>query len=170
LTVWLLQLGVSVKHGRPYHPQTQGKEERFHRTLDFELISRRTWRDLRHCAAEFPLYRQHYNCERPHDALNGDTPITRYRPSARSLPPKPAPIEYSTSFTTRTVAPNGTIHFRAKSWYVGRAFAGLRIGLRPSTQADPQWEVFFAHHRLGLIDLATSRSSKLEACSIYTSA
>lgn len=33
LVVWLLRLGVRVTHGRPYHPQTQGKDERFHRTL-----------------------------------------------------------------------------------------------------------------------------------------
>jgi transposase InsO family protein len=58
LTVWLLRLGVQVLHGRPYHPQTQGKEERFHRTLKQELLTRHTWRDLTHCAREFPRYRQ----------------------------------------------------------------------------------------------------------------
>jgi transposase InsO family protein len=51
LSVWLLRLGVRVLHGRPYHPQTQGKEEGFHRTLEHELLSRHTWRDLAHCAA-----------------------------------------------------------------------------------------------------------------------
>ena len=38
LTVWLLRLGVGVSHGRPYHPQTQGKAERFHGTLEVELL------------------------------------------------------------------------------------------------------------------------------------
>jgi len=33
-------LGIKVLHGRPYHPQTQGKEERFHRTLNVELLRR----------------------------------------------------------------------------------------------------------------------------------
>ena len=43
LTVWLLRLGISVSHGRPYHPQTQGKDERFHRTLKAEVFA---WRHL----------------------------------------------------------------------------------------------------------------------------
>ncbi len=69
LTVWLLRLGVRIIHGRPYHPQTQGKKERFHRTLLAELIeSQRTWRDLAHCAALFPRFRDCYKCERPHGA------------------------------------------------------------------------------------------------------
>src|SRR5260370_32747647 len=38
LEVWLMRLGVRLLHGRPYHPQTQGKDERFHRTLNLELL------------------------------------------------------------------------------------------------------------------------------------
>src|SRR3954470_10659782 len=83
LTAWLLRLGVRVIHGRPYHPQTQGKEERFHRTLHQECISQHTWRDLHHCAQRFTQFRQRYNCERPHDAHHGDTPVRHYRPSPR---------------------------------------------------------------------------------------
>lgn len=41
LTAWLIRHGVTVLHGRPYHPQTQGKEERFHRTLALEVLARR---------------------------------------------------------------------------------------------------------------------------------
>ena len=37
LEVWLLRCGVRMRHGRPYHSQTQGKDERFHRTLDVEV-------------------------------------------------------------------------------------------------------------------------------------
>src|SRR5258706_2028828 len=94
LTVWLLRLGVRVLHGRPYHPQTQGKEERFHRTLHEDLLVQHTWRDLDHCAAQFPRFRDIYNCERPHDSLAGATPISRYRPSPRSLPAELPTIAY----------------------------------------------------------------------------
>jgi transposase InsO family protein len=152
LSVWLLRLGVRVLHGRPYHPQTQGKEERFHRTLQAELLDRHTWRDLAHCAAEFPRYRERYNQERPHDALHGDTPATRYRVSVRALPAQLAPLEYP-GMEVRTVRDRGVITFGNQTWCIGKAFAALPIGLRPSPQADGQWEAFFAFFKLGLLDL-----------------
>jgi transposase InsO family protein len=166
-TVWLLRLGVRVLHGRPYHPQTQGKDERFHRTLQRELLSRHTWRDLAHCAREFPAYRQRYNHERPHDALDGQPPISRYRPSVRPLPPAVPSLEYAATLQVRKVRDAGTITFHGQTWYIGRAFAGLPIGLRPSPQADGQYEVWFAEHRIGELDLTTPRLPKHTHRSIY---
>jgi transposase InsO family protein len=155
LSVWLLQLGVRVRHGRPFHPQTQGKDERFHRTLNHELLSRHTWRDLQHCAAEFRPYRHRYNFERPHDSLSGDTPGKRYRPSVRPLPSQLPQLDYP-NMEVRVVRPTGVITFRGHSWMIGRAFAALPIGLRPSPQADGQWEVFFSFFQLGYLDLISS--------------
>ena len=159
LSIWLLRLGVRVLHGRPYHPQTQGKEERFHRTLNAELLSRHTWRDLAHCAAEFPRYRQRYNHERPHDALQGHTPASRYRASVRRLPAALPPLEYP-QMEVRVVRAKGVITFRNQSWYLGEAFAALPVGLRPSPQADRQWEVYFSFFKLGLLDCTTTASAK----------
>ena len=51
LTVWLMHLGIQVSHGRPYHPQTQGKEERFHRTLNAEVLQGRYFTDCPACQA-----------------------------------------------------------------------------------------------------------------------
>jgi transposase InsO family protein len=167
LTVWLLRLGVRVLHGRPYHPQTQGKLERFHRTLDEDLLSRRTWRDLTHCAEEFPRFRECYNCERPHDSLGGATPVSRYKPSPRSLPVALPPIEYPAQDHVRCVRSTGIVTFGGQTWQVGRAFAGLSVGLRPNALSDGQWEVFFCRHRLGHIDLTAPRVGKHQLRSIY---
>lgn len=166
-TVWLLRLGVQVLHGRPYHPQTQGKDERFHRTLQRELLSRHTWRDLAHCAREFPGYRHRYNTERPHDSLDGQTPANRYRPSVRSLPASLPTIEYATTMLVQRVRAQGAITFGGQTWYIGRAFAGLSIGLRPSPQADGQYEVWFLEQRIGLINLNTPSEPKHTLRSIY---
>ena len=159
LTVWLLRLGVHVRHGRPYHPQTQGKEERFHRTLKDELLSRHTWRDLAHCATHFQRFRQRYNHERPHDSLHGDTPAVHYRPSVRSMPTHLPPLTYG-EMEVRIVRAKGVITFANQTWAIGEAFAALPIGLRPSPQADGHWDVYFGCFKLGRIDLTAPRSAK----------
>ena len=56
-SVWLMRLGVRVLHGRPHHPQTQGKEERFHRTFKAEVVSGRGFRDLPDCQRAFDDWR-----------------------------------------------------------------------------------------------------------------
>ena len=86
LTVWLIHLGIRVSHSKPFHPQTQGKLERFHCSLKAEVVSVRGWRDLAECQAAFTAWRTVYNHERPHEALALATPASRYQPSGRALP------------------------------------------------------------------------------------
>ena len=78
--VWLMRLGVRVAHGRPYHPQTQGKDERFHRTLKFEVLRHFNFTSLEHCQREFDAFRDRYNLVRPHDALGLATPVVPLSP------------------------------------------------------------------------------------------
>lgn len=160
LSVWLLRLGVRMLHGRPRHPQTQGKEERFHRSFGRECLRRHTWRDLTHCAEQFAQYRHRYNHERPHDALDQDTPASRYRPSVRAMPRHLQVPEYSAAMQVRVVRSKGVITFGNQTWHIGNAFASLPIGLRPSPQADGQWEVYFAHFCLGYLDLREPHLAK----------
>lgn len=168
LTVWLLRLGVRVLHGRPYHPQTQGKQERFNRTLENDLLSRHTWRDLAHCQEHFARFRHCYNCERPNDSLGGATPLSCYRPSVRSAAAVLPPIEYPRGTDVHTLRASGLLTFGGQTWYVGKPFGGLPLGLRPSAQAEGQWEVFFSFHRLGSLDLRSPRQPKHTARSIYS--
>src|ERR1700730_12582175 len=93
-SIWLMRLGIRVSHGRPYHPQTQGKDERFHRTLKAEVLNGRSFSDLGECQSAFDRWRPIYNCERPHDALGLETPSTRYRPSVHSFPDELPVIDY----------------------------------------------------------------------------
>jgi transposase InsO family protein len=61
LSLWLIRLGIRVAHGRAYHPQTQGKDERFHRTLKFEVLRHFNFTTLEHCQREFDHFRERYN-------------------------------------------------------------------------------------------------------------
>ena len=151
---WLLRLGVEVLHGRPSHPQTQGKEERFHRTLKQEVLSRTTaWRDLAHCDERFRVWREIYNHERPHEALGGEVPASRHEASHRPLPDKLRDAEswYEPGEETRMVKSKGEMTFRNIFWNVGRAFTGQKVALRPL--GERRWEVVYCWKRIGIIDL-----------------
>src|ERR1700720_1173567 len=93
-SLWLIRLGIRVAHGRAYHPQTQGKDERFHRTLKFEVLRHFNFITLAHCQREFDHFRERYNLVRPHDALGLATPASRYRPSPIPFPDCLPPVEY----------------------------------------------------------------------------
>src|SRR5205814_4681063 len=78
LVVWLLRLGGEVTQGGPYQPQTKGKDERFHRTLSEELLSRAEFENLLMMQLGFDGFRFTYNHERPHEALGLTVPAKRY--------------------------------------------------------------------------------------------
>jgi len=151
LTVWLLRLGVGVCHGRPYHPQTQGKAERFHRTLQVELLQGRSYWDHPQVQTRFDGWRPIYNHERPHQALGMAVPASRYQISARCFPQLLPPIEYGSGDIVRKVQEHGKISFQNQVFRIGKAFRGYPVALRP-TLTDGIWEVYFCAHQIARID------------------
>ena len=152
LTVWLIRLGIGVSHSRPYHPQTQGKDERFHRTLQAELLRYHVFHDLAHCQRHFNAWRDIYNLERPHEALDMDVPANRYQPSPRPFPEALPPIEYGPDDHVRKVQGKGEIHFRGYTFLVGKSFHGYPVALRPRSK-DGCFSVYFCHQHVIDIDL-----------------
>ena len=151
LTVWLLRLGIGLSHGRPYHPQTQGKDERFHRTLIVELLAPHIFVDRAECQAEFDRWRQVYNVERPHDALGLDPPGKRYQPSVRTFPEHLPPLEYDSHEVVRKVQAGGEIAFQGRTFRVGNAFRGYQVALREGAD-DGLYHVYFGQHCIAKID------------------
>ena len=153
LTVWLLDLGVGIVHGRAYHPQTQGKEERFHRTLMAEVVNGRLFGDLAEAQRAFDAWRPIYNDKRPHEGIGMEVPSSRYRPSPRSMPQSiPAP-EYESHAHVRKVRSRGGVSFKNREVPVSKAFAGRYVALR-ATNVDGRFDICYRHHRLGQVDLA----------------
>jgi transposase InsO family protein len=132
LTLWLIRLGIRVAHIRPYHPQTQGKDERFHRSLLAELIAQRHFRDLPHCQRHFDRWREIYNLERPHEALQMQVPAQRYRPSPRTFPEPLPPIEYGPDDQIRKVQQQGWFTFHGQEFRLSKSLHGYPIALRPT--------------------------------------
>ena len=157
LTVWLLRLGVRVSHSRPYHPQTNGKDERFHRTLKRDVLHGQVYADLAACQRAFDRFRQVYNSQRPHEALGLAVPVSRYRISPRRFPEVLPAVLYDSADQIRRVQQGGWISFRGRDWRVPKAFVGQSVALRPTAQ-DGCFDLVFIAHSLGRIDLTSQRA------------
>lgn len=153
LTVWLIQLGIRISHSRPAHPQTNGKNERFHRSLKREVLQGRHFSDLQHAQAAFDAWRHIYNQERPHEALDMCTPATRYQPSRIVYPEVLPTIEYRKEDVVMEVGWNGKIVLQGRRFKVSNALHKLQVAARPDPLQDGVFDLYFAHQRFGRIDL-----------------
>ena len=154
LTAWLMRLDVRVIHGTPYYPQGRGKEERFHRTLKAELLQDRRFDDLAHTQERFDPWREMYNQERPHEALDLDVPASRYHTSSREFPEQLSPFEYADRFETRQVNRVGQFCFGGNAYKASEAFGSERLGLSRTSERGV-WDVYYCHFRIGQLDEQT---------------
>lgn len=153
LTVWLLDLGVGVSHSRPMHPQTLGKDERFHRTMGLEVISTKSaWDSHQQVQEAFDRWRVVYNQQRPHDSLDGDVPASRYQPSPISMPRHIEPADYPDGYQVRTVNSAARINFKTRRFKIGKPFIGRHIGIVPTTD-DGIYTAVYRHQTIRTINL-----------------
>jgi transposase InsO family protein len=152
LAVWLMRLGIRVTHGRVYHPQTQGKVERVHRTLEEELLARQTFANREVCQTYLARWRESYNQERPHEALQQRPPVSRYQPSPHHFPERLPPIEYPADPIVRKVQSDGRIYFRGRVCRVSKAVRGQPVAVRPDPVTDGVYDVYFVHTRITILD------------------
>lgn len=153
LRIWLLKLGISTIHAKPYHPQGRGKNERFHRSLAAEVFALTPLRDFREAQTELDHWRHVYNRERPHQALDFATPAERYRPSRRAFPSKlPEPEYASTEIVRRVGTTKAYVSFQNRLWKVPEAFAGETVAIRPR-KLDGHFAICFGATQIAKIDL-----------------
>jgi len=131
----LIRLGIHPSHGRPYHPQTQGKIERFHRTLEEEVWPRVRRDDLGHFHADVNRWRTTiYNTVRPHESLGDQPPVSRWLPSSRPRPATLPEVVYPPGALLRKVAPSGDIRWQCYRILAGQGLAGQCV--RVEERAD----------------------------------
>jgi len=149
--VWMMQMDVLPIHGRPMHPQTQGKEERFHRTLNQDVIKRTALKDLVHAQEVFDAYRYEFNHERPHGALNLDVPAKHYRESIRRLPSEIKEPEYNCGVSLRKVNCKGYISIDRHRYFLGDSLVGKYMELVPCD--DDQLSICYGNFIIAKLDL-----------------
>jgi putative transposase len=158
LGVWLLKLGIELIHSRPYHPQSRGKNERFHRSLDEEVLLLKPLHSYAHAQRAFNIWREIYNFDRPHGALDHQVPASRFQISPRAMPSKIPQPEYGPHDIVRAVSSTkGYVAFKSRNWKVPEAFCGERLAIRPLS-TDGRYGVFFASHQIATIDLTERKS------------
>ena len=149
LSVWWIRWGILPELIAPASPQQNGRHERMHRTLKAEA-TRPPSANLQAQQVRFNRFRHEYNDDRPHEALDQDTPASHYRPSGRESPRRLAPLEYPGHFEVRLVSRNSGIRWKKRWVCVTHTLAGEYVGLEEV--GDGLWDVYFGPLKLGRLD------------------
>lgn len=150
LSVRLIEQGIGLHYGRVRHPQTQGKVERFHRTLGGELRHRglpARWVEWSPLLAEVQRV---YNQRRPHEALGMRRPAEVYQPSPKSYQERPPEWEYPTGSEVKRLNSQGMLEDGGRRWFVCGALGGQRVRIE---RIEQKLLVSYRHMYLREIDL-----------------
>lgn len=127
LWVRLIEQGIRLLYGRVCHPQTQGKVERFHRTLGGALRHRGVPERIQDWPLALHKFQYSYNYRRPHEALGMQRPAEHYRPSPRAYRERPPEWEYPEGSEVQRLNMQGSLVQGQQRWFVCKALAGQRV-------------------------------------------
>jgi len=151
LAVFLIEQDIDLIFGRVAHPQTQGKVERFHRTLSRSMIRQGLPERWDQWQERYDGFLERYNQVRPHEALGMKRPAERYRPSARAYEAKVARWPYAEGLERLTVDANGMIRWESRRWFVCEALIHHEVA---AEQIGEHLLVRFRNMYIREIDLA----------------
>ena len=140
---WLMNHDILPIHGRIMHPQTQGKIERFHRTMKSELLKQNKFKDIFDADRGLQEWRIKYNNIRPHEALNMKCPAEVYVPSDRIYIDNIKKYEYGGQHHVIKVNSWGYVRFNGWQVYLSETMINENIEFRP----NPHGDSFFACYR-----------------------
>jgi putative transposase len=149
LSAWWVRLGVLPELIEPGKPQQNGRHERMHRTLKAET-TRPAAGSLAAQQRKFNAFREEFNHDRPHEALDMHTPVEIYTPSPREMPNKLLPLEYPDRFEVRYVSGNGGIRWNRDWVNVSTVCIGEYVGLEEIDNGI--WNVYFGPLKLGRLN------------------
>jgi putative transposase len=146
LSAWWVRLGILPECIEPGKPQQNGRHERMHRTLKADT-TRPPARTRRAQQRTCDRFREAFNCQRPHEALDMRTPATCDAPSLRKRPNTLPPLEDPDRFEGRDVSAHGGIRWHHHWVNVSHVCVGAYIGLEDIDAGV--WNVYFGPLKLG---------------------
>ena len=160
LTVWMVNQGIGLRFSGYRHPQTQGKVERFHGTLDRAMRRRgpvpvpvqeqQRWLDE---------FREEYNQQRPHEALGMKTPSQVWRPSVRAYQARVREWEYEPGAEVYRLCSEGKLQLPGRRWRISMALAGQWVKLE---RIGERQLVYYRTTLVGELDAAAQRSTMVD--------
>jgi putative transposase len=152
LSVWFLSLGIQLERIEPGHPEQNGRHERMHRTLKLEALQT-VAANLLQQQEILDHFRQVYNQERPHEALEMLTPADVYTKSGTPYSGSLGGFSYPTYFKVYRVDSAGYIYMGHHKYIkISRIFGGHYLGLK---ELDHAWWVSFCLYDIGIIHKKT---------------
>lgn len=152
---WLMDLDVTPIHGRIMHPQTQGKIERFHRTMKNELLKHNDFENIQSASSALNEWRAKYNEVRPHEALGMKRPADVYIPSDRVYDGVIKPYEYSGEFRVIKVNNWGYLRFDNIRVYLSETMADTKLEVRPAK--GNVFEIYYRNFKIAEINAETGK-------------
>ena len=152
LSVWWIRLGIFPELIQPGRPDQNGRHERMHKTLKRET-TRPPAASLQGQQIRFNRFREEFNTERPHEALDQETPSSIYKSSNRPYPERLPQVEYPAHFETRLVSRNGGFRWKSERVPITHTLQEQYVGLEEVD--DGKWDVYFGPVRLGQMDERT---------------
>lgn len=149
LSISWMKLGIAPERIKPGHPEQNGRHERMHRTLKAET-AKPPAADRRAQQKAFDRFRQQFNQERPHEALELKTPASCYQSSSRIYPDRIPEPEYDSNIKPKRVYPDGTFFWKGTQIFISKSLGGESIGMEPID--DRYWDVQFATFPLARFD------------------
>jgi transposase InsO family protein len=144
LSAWWRALGIGVEFIAPGHPEQNGGHEQMHRVLKAET-TRPASSNPRAQQRRTDQWGRTYNEIRPHEALQLRRPAEIYR--AKPVPIRDAKLSYPKDWVVRRVRSNGQIKWQGRKRFIGEAFVGYPVGLKPGRKG--RWVVYFGGVLIG---------------------
>lgn len=158
LSAWWVALGIVPDRIRPGHPEENGRQERFHRTLK-QATAQPPAGSLSAQQRRFDAFRARYNDTRPHEALGQRPPADFYAPSGREMPWERPEPEYPEQFESYRTDRRGAINWRGYALHLNACLDRELVAVHRAS--DTYFDVFFGPVRLGRFTKPNSKTKKL---------